>query len=96
VLQRLLEWALWPLLVVAWLTGMVWIAQSNPTSLGTWLGPASLTLILVLIALEEVLPYRRDWSIRGDREIWRDIGHSLLYTNVRTPPRSSSSSAPRR
>jgi sterol desaturase/sphingolipid hydroxylase (fatty acid hydroxylase superfamily) len=29
-----------------------------------------------------VLPYRQDWSIRGDREIWRDLGHSVLYTSI--------------
>jgi sterol desaturase/sphingolipid hydroxylase (fatty acid hydroxylase superfamily) len=29
-----------------------------------------------------VLPYRQDWSIRGDREVWRDLGHSLLYTSL--------------
>jgi len=36
----------------------------------------------VLLGLEQVLPYRQDWSIRGDREIWRDLGHSVLYTSL--------------
>jgi sterol desaturase/sphingolipid hydroxylase (fatty acid hydroxylase superfamily) len=38
--------------------------------------------LLVLLGLEQVLPYRRDWSIRGDREIWRDLGHAVLYTSL--------------
>ena len=41
-----------------------------------------LALIVVLIGLEEILPYRRDWSIRGDREKWRDLGHFVLYNNI--------------
>ena len=39
-------------------------------------------VLLVLVGLEQALPYRQEWSIRGDREIWRDIGHSVLYTSL--------------
>jgi sterol desaturase/sphingolipid hydroxylase (fatty acid hydroxylase superfamily) len=81
-MRQFFAWALWPAFFLAYLAAMVTIAWSDPSSLPNWLGITSITLIVVLVGLEEVLPYRRDWSIRGDREIWRDIGHFLLYTNV--------------
>jgi sterol desaturase/sphingolipid hydroxylase (fatty acid hydroxylase superfamily) len=31
------------------------------------------------LAIEQALLYRADWSIRGDSEIWRDVGHTLVY-----------------
>ncbi len=39
----------------------------------------TLVLILVLLAIEQALPYRADWSVHGDSEIWRDVGHTLAY-----------------
>ena len=73
---------LWPLIFGTYVAAMIAVATFDADRLDRWLGPAALTLILVLVGLEELLPYRRDWSIRGDRDTWRDIGHSLLYTNV--------------
>jgi sterol desaturase/sphingolipid hydroxylase (fatty acid hydroxylase superfamily) len=46
------------------------------------LGLASLVLMAILVVLELVLPFRRDWSLRGDRDAWRDIAHFLLYTQL--------------
>jgi len=81
--NRLLAWMVWPALVGAWVAAFVWVASTQPpSSIPNWLGLGSLTLVVLLVVLELVLPYRRDWSIRGDKEIWRDIGHSLLYTNI--------------
>jgi hypothetical protein len=33
----------------------------------------------VLLAIEQGLPYRANWSVRGDSEVWRDLGHALAY-----------------
>src|SRR5262249_28768592 len=49
---------------------------------GRVMGLTTVGFLLVLLGLEQSLPYRSDWSIRGDREIWRDIGHSVLYTTI--------------
>jgi sterol desaturase/sphingolipid hydroxylase (fatty acid hydroxylase superfamily) len=46
------------------------------------MGLTSIAFILVLVRLEHILPYRLDWSMRGDREIRRDIGHAVLYTAI--------------
>src|SRR5262245_54990616 len=81
MLSRVLPWVLWPSIFVAYLTVMTFVATYD-AALDRWLALTTLTLIVVLIGLEELLPYRRDWSIRGDKEKWRDIGHFLLYTNV--------------
>jgi sterol desaturase/sphingolipid hydroxylase (fatty acid hydroxylase superfamily) len=42
----------------------------------------TIALILVLVGLEQVLPCRPDWSMRTDREIWRDLGHAVLYITI--------------
>ena len=31
---------------------------------------------------ELVMPYRTDWKWRGDRDIWRDLGHFFLYGQI--------------
>jgi hypothetical protein len=80
--SRVLPWLLWPLVFVAYLAAMTLVAIYDAESVDRWLAVTTLVLILVLIGLEELLPYRRDWSIRGDKEKWRDIGHFLLYTNI--------------
>jgi hypothetical protein len=65
--QRVIAWTLWPFLVGAWITTAVPLAMSAPPQvLPVFLGAASLTPILVLIVFELVLPFRRDWSVRGD------------------------------
>ena len=28
------------------------------------------------------MPYRTDWKWRGDRDIWRDLGHFFLYGQI--------------
>src|SRR5262249_3987049 len=79
---RYLAWSLWPL-GLAVQTSVVGVAGwSDPSSLVRAMGFTSIAFILVLVGLEQVLPYRPDWSIRGDREIWRDIGHFVLYTTI--------------
>lgn len=83
MLYRVVTWTLWPLLVAAWIAAAIAIGRSvTSEQLAPLLGLASLTLIVSLIALEFLLPFRRDWSLRGDREAWRDVGHNLIYTQV--------------
>ena len=79
---RLLAGLLWPLCISVHTSAVVVAAWFDPSLLGRALGPATIAVIIVLIGIEQLLPYRRDWSIRGDREIWRDIGHAFLYTNI--------------
>jgi sterol desaturase/sphingolipid hydroxylase (fatty acid hydroxylase superfamily) len=83
VWYRIVTWTLWPLLIATWVGVAIAFGRSAPADLlGAFLGLASLTLIVVLIGLEFLLPFRRDWSLRGDREAWRDAGHYLLYSQI--------------
>jgi len=55
---------------------------SYPDSVGRTLGLTTVLFLLLLFGLEQVLPYRHDWSLRGDRDMWRDLGHAVLYTSI--------------
>lgn len=46
------------------------------------MGATTVACLAVLLGLEQILPYRLGWSIRGDGEVWRDLGHAVLYTAV--------------
>ena len=80
--HRLLAWSVWPLCLAVQTSVVVVAGGSDPNALVRALGLTTIAVILVLVGLEQVLPYRPDWSIRGDREIWRDLGHSVLYTTI--------------
>ena len=80
--RRLLAASLWPLGLALQVSVVVAAGWSAPDSVGRAMGLTTVVFLLVLLGLEDVLPYRRDWSIRGDREIWRDLGHAVLYTSV--------------
>jgi sterol desaturase/sphingolipid hydroxylase (fatty acid hydroxylase superfamily) len=46
---------------------------------------ASRLLLLALLALaafELILPYRADWRFPRDEDLWRNIGHTILYGNI--------------
>src|SRR4029453_43480 len=59
-----------PIVLVA-----LWFPQLlSPVASATTVG-----LMLVLIRAEDEGPYRSDWSIRNDPEVWRDVGHTLAY-----------------
>jgi sterol desaturase/sphingolipid hydroxylase (fatty acid hydroxylase superfamily) len=69
--------------VAAWVAAAILFARTAPPeALPALLSAASLTLLLILIVLEFVLPFRRDWSLRGDTERWRDAGHYVVYVQV--------------
>src|SRR5262249_54498751 len=80
--HRLLAWSVWPLGIAVQTAVVIGAGGSDPNSLVRAMGLTTITVILVLVGLEHVLPYRPDWSIRGDREIWRDLGHAVLYTTI--------------
>ena len=79
---RWLASSLWPLGLALQVSVVVVAGWSNPGSVGRAAGVTTAACLLILLGFEEVLPYRRDWSIRGDREIWRDLGHAVLYTSL--------------
>jgi len=82
MLRRALAWSLWPLGVALQASVVVAAAWSNPDAVNRAMGLTTVACLLLLLGLEQVLPYRQDWSVRGDREILRDLGHSVLYTSI--------------
>lgn len=80
--HRILAWSLWPLGIAVPTSVVVVAGWSDSNALVRSMGLTNIACILVLVWLEHVLPYRPDWSMRGDREIWRDIGHFVLYTTI--------------
>ncbi len=80
--RHLLAWLLWPLGLALQASVVVAAGWSEPDSVSRAMGLTTVTFLLVLLGLEQVMPYRQTWSIRGDREIWRDLGHSVLYTII--------------
>lgn len=82
MLRRLLASSLWPLGLVLQVSAIVLAGWSDPDSVGRAMGVTTVVVLLGLLTLEQLLPYRQDWSIRGDRETWRDLGHAVLYTSL--------------
>ena len=80
--HRLLARSLWPLGMALQTSVVVVAGWYDPDSARRAMGLTTVGFLLALLGLEQALPYRQDWSIRGDREIWRDIGHSVLYTGL--------------
>jgi sterol desaturase/sphingolipid hydroxylase (fatty acid hydroxylase superfamily) len=83
MVRVILSWALWPIGVAAFLVSILYFSDlHNPQSIYSTSGRTFLVALLVLVGLEVVLPYREEWKIRGDRDVWRDISHFVLYTQV--------------
>ena len=79
MLKRIVEWSIWPLCLVANTAPVVAAAMLAPHLVPQVAAATTLVLIFVLLAIEQVLPYRADWSARGDRKVWRDVGHAFAY-----------------
>ena len=79
MLKRAFAWSIWPLCLAANTAPVVATAMYAPHLLSQVAAATTLVLICVLLAIEQALPYRADWSVRGDSEVWRDIGHTLVY-----------------
>ena len=80
--RHALAWSLWPLGLALQASVVVAVAWSDPNAVSRAMGLITVAFLLVLLGLEDVVPYRRDWSIHGDREVWRDLGHSVLYAGI--------------
>ena len=80
--QRVLASSLWPLGLALQVSAVAVAGWADPDSVGRAMGATTVAFLIVLLGLEQILPYRRDWSVRGDREIWRDLGHSVLYISL--------------
>jgi sterol desaturase/sphingolipid hydroxylase (fatty acid hydroxylase superfamily) len=79
MLKRLVEWSVWPLCLAANTAPVVAAAMVAPHLFPQVAAATTLVLMIVLLALEQALPYRTEWSVRGDCEVWRDIGHTVAY-----------------
>jgi len=80
--RRWLAWSLWPLGMALQASVLTIAGWTRPDTVGRAMGLMTIALLFLLVALEQTLPYRQDWSIRGDRDIWRDLGHAVLYTGI--------------
>jgi len=79
MLKSVFEWSVWPLCLAANTAPAVAAAMFAPHLFPQAAAATTLVLIVVLLAIEQALPYRADWSVRGDSEVWRDVGHTLAY-----------------
>ncbi len=83
MIRAAMSWTLWPLGVGVLIAAIIGLADlSNPASIIATMGRTVLASTVVLLGLELVLPYRKDWKWRGDRDVWRDLGHFVLYAQV--------------
>jgi sterol desaturase/sphingolipid hydroxylase (fatty acid hydroxylase superfamily) len=83
MVRSVLSWTVWPLSVAVLVAALIGLADlDSPGSIYATMGRTALASTAVLLALELVLPYRTDWKWRGDRDLWRDIGHFALYAQL--------------
>ena len=81
--RALLAWTIWPLSLSAMILALLLFADvHDPQSLSGTFTPIAIVLLLGALGLELVLPYRSDWKVKGDHDVWRDLGHLFLYTVV--------------
>lgn len=82
MLESLLARLTWPLFVAASAGVAVLAFAFAPESLRAANAVTGLVLIVALVGIERWLPYRADWSLRGDADVPRDLGHTLLYSAI--------------
>jgi len=83
MLRTISLWALWPLSVTGYVAALLLFANpTDPGSLFGVMGRTAFVSTMILLALEVVVPFRKDWRWRGDRDWLRDIGHLALYGQV--------------
>src|SRR4030095_7531812 len=66
--RRVLASSLWPLGLALQVSVVGVAGWSHPDSVGRAMGLTTVVFLLVLLGLEQVLPYRQGWSIRRGRE----------------------------
>jgi len=81
--RTFIGWALWPLGIALYVAAVFYLADMrDPTAVSRVVGLGSLAVLLVAMALEPFVPYRTDWKLSGDRDVWRNLGHTLLHVQV--------------
>ena len=80
--KKLFSRLVWPLCLAANVAPVVIAATFAPQWLPSVAAATTVTLVLALLVIEQILPYRADWSARGDDEIWRDVGHAVVYAGL--------------
>jgi sterol desaturase/sphingolipid hydroxylase (fatty acid hydroxylase superfamily) len=80
--RRVLAWSLWPVALSVQIATVVVAGSFSPESVGRTAGLTTVIVLLTLAEIEQVLPYRRDWSVRGDPDVWRDVAHAVLYAGI--------------
>jgi hypothetical protein len=80
--HRVLAWSLWPVALSVQIAAVVVAGSFSPESVGRTAGLTTVVVLLTLVEIEQVLPYRRDWSVRGDPDVWRDVAHAVLYAAI--------------
>src|ERR1044071_5313177 len=84
--RRIVEAAIWPLCLIAHAAPIIAAAILAPHLLTQIAAATTAILLLILLAIEQVLPYRADSSVRGDGDVWRDLGHSVAYAALAMSP----------
>lgn len=69
----------WPAFLLTHVAAVFAAATLAPRWASPLIAATTALLMLALIAAELRLPFREEWSPRGDRDIARDVGHTLLY-----------------
>ena len=79
MMKTLFQWSVWPLCVAVNTAPVVAAEMFAPQALAQVATVTTVLLTFVLLTIEQILPYRDDWSVCGDSEIWRDVGHTVFY-----------------
>jgi ornithine lipid hydroxylase len=79
VRTRLQLWLVWPLCLAANATPILVAAIWFPEMVSPVSAITTLVLLALVAMLEQLIPYRTEWKLRGDPDIWRDVGHTLAY-----------------
>jgi len=79
MMKPLFQWSVWPLCLAANTAPVIAAAMYAPHALPQVAAATTVLLSCVLVMIEQFLPYRADWSVRGDSELWRDVGHTVVY-----------------
>src|SRR5262245_11562077 len=79
MIKTLFQWSVWPLCLAANTAPVVAAAMFAPQAFPQIAAATTVLLSCVLLVIEQLLPYRADWAVRGDKEVWRDVGHAVVY-----------------
>jgi ornithine lipid hydroxylase len=84
MINQAVRWLIWPVCLIAHSAPVLLAAALAPTVLSPVAAGTTVVLTLILVVVEAWLPYRADWSLRDDSEVWRDLGHAVAYVGLAT------------